>query len=186
MAFAATSKAYRTIAIEADYLSPHATSRIKAIVERDDDKIYAYDERLTVNVAFEDCDNAHAELTVHDHGGKAMLRLNRFSGRCAGDDLERDAVLAALDPVLADAFDAQRVKAGVGAVGPAFALSTPAGYCPSSADKSPKPRRDPDASDSTYPPKTRRKAPEPDANAALTAPAASPETPSPSAARNSN
>ncbi len=186
VAFTATSKAPRTIAIEADYLSAHTTETIKTIVARDGDDLFGYEERLTVGVTFESCNDADAELTVHDHGGKAVLRLYRFSGRCAGDDLQRDTVLAALDPVLAKAFDAQRVKAGVGAVGPAVALSTPARYCPPSADRAPKPRRDPDASESTYPPKTRRKAPEPEPNAVLTAPAASPEMPSPSAAQNSN
>ncbi len=208
-AFTATSKAPNALAIEADYLTAYSAERIREIVRKDDDRMYAYGERLHIDIDMAGCDQAGAEFSAHAHGARTLLRMHSANGKCDADDFGRDAVLAAVDAKLASAFAAHRVKAGVGPAGDAIVLAdAPAEQCPNETARSAKPAGEPnsDGSEPTYPPKSRRRA-APDApqapneasaaNAAgaatgtsaepaPTAPAASPETPSPSAARNSN
>ena len=207
VAFTATSKAYSSLAIEADYLTPLSGEQIKRLAEKegDDDKIYAYGETLEVYLDMDGCDRASAHFSAHAHGAQTVLRMQRAEAQCGGDAFDRDTVLAATDAELAAAFSAKRVKAGVGSVGPALTLTDPpAEQCPNEAARSTKPtgERGSDGTEPTYPPKARRRAEPatttpaapvspgatstPAAPAAASAPAASPETPSPSAARNSN
>lgn len=210
-AFTATSKAPNYLAIEADYLTAYSAERIREILRKSDDRMFAYSESMRVNIELKACDQASAEFSAHAYGAQTLLRLHSADGKCDEEDFDRDAVLAAVDAKLASAFAAHRVKAGVGRVGDALTLADPPAHqCPNDAARSAKPvgERNSDGSEPTYPPKSRRRAPttsdppkppnatgaDSDAGAktgansapAPTAPAASPETPSPSAARNSN
>jgi hypothetical protein len=202
VAFTATSKKYDSMAIEADYVSAHDAKRIGEIAERDgDDAISAYDDDLTVRLDIDDCEEARALFTAHAQDGRTVLRLRTAAGKCSDDAIARDAVLAALDPIMSEHFGAQRVKAGMGALGEPVAMTTPARYCPVEADRASRKSKRTHDGDATYPPKKRaRSAPSetlpsnappsdaspPEAAQPLTVPAASPETPSPSATRNSN
>jgi hypothetical protein len=202
VAFTATSKKLDSMAIEADYVSMHDAKRIGGIAERDDDDaLSAYDNRLTVRLDLADCEEVRAFLTAHAHGGKTVLRLRTAAGSCFDDALAREAVLSALDPIMAKTLAAQRVKAGMGALGEPVAMTTPARSCPVEADRASRKVKRANDGDDTYPPKKRARnvpsdaapsdAPPSDASPPpsaepLTAPTASPETPSPSAARNSN
>ncbi|MCC7250183.1 MAG: hypothetical protein IT473_16295 [Lysobacter sp.] len=211
VAFTATSKnAHNNLAIEADYLTAYSAERIRGILRKDDDSMYAYGKRMRVDIEIEGCDQTSGEFSAHAYGAQTLLRLHRVDGQCDEDDFGRDAVLAAVDAKLKSTFAAQRVKAGVGSVGEAIELADAAArQCPNEAARSAKPVGEPnsDGSEPTYPPKARRRA-APDASkapdatqdgardgarneansasAAPNAPAESPETPSPSAARNSN
>ncbi len=205
VAFVATSKQSSRISMEADYVTAYTAERITQIVEAEgDDGLWAYEDSLSVKIDIADCGSGFAHLTGHTHGTGTVLRVYRLEARCAENDIEREAVLVALDKVLEDTLKARRVKEGMGAVGPALILATPpAGQCPLDADTTS--NADTDNSEpkaeSIYPPKSRlrpqrqetlRAAPEeskpaePKPADAITAPAASPERPSPSAARNSN
>ncbi|TXI51585.1 MAG: hypothetical protein E6Q50_00405 [Lysobacter sp.] len=204
-AFTATSKAPSFLAIEADYLTAYSAERIREILRKEDDGMVAYGERMRIDIAIEDCDGANASVSAHVYGAQTLLRLHSADGKC-DEDFDRDAVLAAVDAKLAATFAAHRVKAGVGRVGEAIELADAvAMQCPNDAARSAKPvgERNSDGSEPTYPPKTRRRAPAvepPNASSsaapaqapasagapATNASAESPETPSPSAARNSN
>lgn len=193
-AFTATSKAPNDLAIEADYLTAYSAERIREILRKDDDRMSAFGEGMRIDIAIENCDGANASFSAHAYGAQTLLRLHSADGKCDEGDFDRDAVLAAVDAKLAATFAAHRVKTGVGRVGEAIELAdAPAQQCPNEAARSAKPVREPnsDGSEPTYPPKTRRRAQPPEAPnappaAASNAPAASPETPSSSAARNSN
>lgn len=210
VAFTATSRnGYNTLAIEADYLTAYSAERIREILRKEDDGMVAYGERMRVDIEIEGCDGAGGEFSAHAYGAQTLLRLHRVDGECK-DDFSRDAVLAAMDAKLKSTFAAHRVKAGVGSVGEAIELADAAArQCPNDAARSAKPvgERNSDGSEPTYPPKARRRAspdatsegsqtPDPTgtdartgasaASAPPTAPAGSPETPSPSATRNSN
>jgi hypothetical protein len=205
VAFVATSEQSSRISMEADYVTAYTAERITQIVEaKDDDALSAYGESLSVDIDIKDCGRGYVSLTGHTHGTDTVLRVYRLEAHCAENDIERDAVLAALDKVLGSSLKAHRVKVGVGAVGPALTLATPpAGQCPPDADTTSNAdtHRSKPNSESTYPPKTRLRPQRQDAPRApaeesqpaestpadaITAPAAFPETPSPSAARNSN
>lgn len=205
VAFVATSEQSSRISMEADYLTAYTAEQITHIVEaKDEDALSAYGESLSIRIDIKDCGNGYANLTGHTHGTDTVLRVSGLEARCAENDIEREAVLAALDKVLGDTLKARRVKEGVGAVGPELTLATPpAGKCPPDADTTSNAdtNRSKPNSESSYPPKTRLRPQRQDAPRApaqesqpaestpadaITAPAASPETPSPSAARSSN
>jgi hypothetical protein len=187
VAFTATSKQFDSVVMEADYVSAHTAKRIGEIAQRNDtDAISALGENLTLRFNPDDCDEAKAYFSAHVQGTQTVLRLRTVAGRCSNDAFKRDAVLSALDPAMAKHFAAGRVKRGMGALSEPVKLTTPAGQCPMETDKAPKKVKRVDDGDSTYPPKTRARKPPPNDPTPLNAPAASPETPSPSAARNSN
>jgi hypothetical protein len=159
VAFVATSEQSSRISMEADYLTAYTAEQITQIVEaKDDDALSSYGESLSIRIDIKDCGNGYASLTGHTHGTDTVLRVSRLEAGCAENDIEREAVLAALDKVLGDALKARRVKEGVGAVGPELTLATPpAGLCPPDADTTSNAdtHRSKPNSESTYPPKAR-------------------------------
>lgn len=156
VAFTATSRSPVEVSIEADYLTAMPPQRIADIAESHPSmRIFA--DMLFVTVKLQACENAEVRIAAHAQPGKTVLRLRRVEARCPAEDIQRDDVLTALDPVLAKHFGARRVKEGMGVLGEAAQLSPQvAQYCPPEADQSPRVQTE-GASD--YPPKSRRREP---------------------------
>jgi hypothetical protein len=162
VAFTATSKAPAGFPIEADYLTAYSIERIVQIIASgSDERVSAFREQMTIRIEVDGCEPANATLTAHKHGPHTALRLVRINGQCGNGDLKRDTALPSLDKALETALAARRVKEGLGLLGPAVMLSTPAQSCPPESDQTPKtdPRRSRAGAngETEYPPKTRRR-----------------------------
>jgi hypothetical protein len=156
VAFTATSRGPVEVGIEADYLTAQPPERV-AEIGQSHEAMRIFADMLLVTVKLPSCESAEVRITAHAQPGKTVLRLRRVEARCAAEDIQREDVLTALDPVLAKHFGARRVKEGMGVLGEAARLSPKiAQYCPPEADQSPRPKTE-GASD--YPPKSRRREP---------------------------